>query len=424
MSNRPNTLGPSEGEERILSLDIIRGFTLVMLAFANLFASFRGPSVPEAFYAVPWKDGMNMGVEHFVEWVIAGKTTAIFFILFGFGLTMQFEKAQQKGDSFWAFGTRRMLVLFCIGIFHAFFLWSGDIVHMYGMVGLLLMAFLPMKTRNLLICSAIAAALSVLPKWLASFGTVGSNAGGLIASDQLYRETLTSEFQKFGQTDYWPLVMWRIKEFLNFSVRGGMVLVLSIKIVAHFLLGAAIFKARILQEPERHLKMLRWVRNIALPGGFILGVLNSYRDQLDHVFPPMIAKPLHMLALVGRELSKTGMAVGYGTWLILLVRDPKWLARLSTIAPAGRMLLTNYLMHSLIYGFVFYHYGLGLFAKMSPTKCALLAMAVLAVQFPLSWLWLKKFKFGPVEWFWRCLSYGKWSSMVIRKPVGRSVPVV
>jgi len=110
-------------------------------------------------------------------------------------------------------------------------------------------------------------------------------------------------------------------------------------------------------------------------------------------------------------LGTVALALGYGAGLLLLFERPVARRALATLAPLGQMALTNYLLQSVIFGFVFYGYGLGQFGKMSVTRATQLGVLVYAAQIVASAWWLRRFRFGPVEWAWRCVTYKAWQPM-------------
>jgi uncharacterized protein len=116
------------------------------------------------------------------------------------------------------------------------------------------------------------------------------------------------------------------------------------------------------------------------------------------------------------DFGFVGLAAFYAATIALLLRNPRWRARLMLLAPLGRMALTNYLSHSLIYAFLFYGYGigLGLLGKVGATACVLLGILIYTLQILFSRWWLSRWAFGPMEWLWRSLTYGKLQPMKLQ----------
>jgi uncharacterized protein len=113
-----------------------------------------------------------------------------------------------------------------------------------------------------------------------------------------------------------------------------------------------------------------------------------------------------LAAQVPIYLGLIAMAGSYLSGLVLLWRRPEWRSRLAWLAPVGRMALTNYLTHSVIYLAVFYGFGLALLGRVGAAFCLAMSAVVFAGQIMLSSWWLRRFRFGPAEWVWRSLTYG------------------
>ena len=107
------------------------------------------------------------------------------------------------------------------------------------------------------------------------------------------------------------------------------------------------------------------------------------------------------------EFWIVSLSIGYLCALVVLHQHPRWGRRISCLAPVGRMALTNYLLHSVSFIVLFYGIGLGLLGRAGSAVCVLLSVAIFAVQIGFSAWWLNRFRFGPVEWLWRSLTYGK-----------------
>lgn len=114
-----------------------------------------------------------------------------------------------------------------------------------------------------------------------------------------------------------------------------------------------------------------------------------------------------LLAFLGYALGGLALALWYASAVVLLVERPAWRRRLAPLAAAGRMALTNYLLQSLVCTTLFYSYGLGLYGRVGPAGGLLLTLAIFGGQLAFSAWWLRRFRFGPVEWLWRTLTYGR-----------------
>jgi uncharacterized protein len=170
-------------------------------------------------------------------------------------------------------------------------------------------------------------------------------------------------------------------------------------------IGMATWRAGIIKNPEQHSRLL-WTT--AIMGGVLGGGATALR-----VYSQASGHDVHFPApnLVLDAYSFTPLAFAYGAVLILLLRSLRVQHWMAPFAAMGQMALTNYLAQSIIFGFIFYGYGLGLFGRMSSACAAVLGVAIYAIQLATSFFWLRTFRFGPFEWMWRSFSYGRWQAM-------------
>jgi uncharacterized protein len=178
-----------------------------------------------------------------------------------------------------------------------------------------------------------------------------------------------------------------------------------VSVFAMFLLGASIGSSGIFRELERHRRLLRRVFFVAAPVGLVGNAILVPLHAATPVFPPT---PLRALENAVFALAVPALALAYASGLSLLwLRAParRWLGWL---APPGRMALTTYLSHTAVLMGLFYGWGLGWMFGIGQAECLLAAFLIFAVQCVASRLWLGVFRFGPVEWGWRCATYGRW----------------
>jgi uncharacterized protein len=182
--------------------------------------------------------------------------------------------------------------------------------------------------------------------------------------------------------------------YQNLPVLGPMFLAL-------FLIGLNLGKLEFFRDVRARLprvrRMLPWIAALGLIGNGIYVAGQSLGPF----------SPGRFLAVALWVVAAPALAFTYISVLLLLWQRPVWKRLLSVLAPVGRMALTNYLLQSLICTTLFYSYGFGLYGKVSPSVGLLLTVAIFLVQIPLSAWWLRRFRFGPMEWVWRSLTYGK-----------------
>jgi uncharacterized protein len=175
--------------------------------------------------------------------------------------------------------------------------------------------------------------------------------------------------------------------------------------LALFLLGALAWRSQILLHPSENKSLLCSLAT----GGLLLGGMLAIAAEGRQLFGWSSLDGTHEVI---ERLSGVLLALGYAAIVIWLVGVPTGRRMLAWAAPVGRMAFTNYLGQSIICGWIFYAYGLGLFGKLSVIAAFTIAVAVYAVQVVVSALWLDRYRYGPVEWLWRSLMYGNWNTNV------------
>jgi uncharacterized protein len=164
-------------------------------------------------------------------------------------------------------------------------------------------------------------------------------------------------------------------------------------------IGAAVWRARVFQNPAMHSRLL-WA--VALIGSVVGGTattLSAYSastGRSTEVSPALI-----------EAASSVPLALAYASGLLLAMRFPATAQWATPFAAAGQMALTNYLAQSVVLSLLFYGYGLGLFGRLGSTAAACVGLTLYAAQLAISRAWLKRYRFGPVEWLWRSLTYGR-----------------
>ncbi|WP_342566921.1 DUF418 domain-containing protein [Psychrobacillus sp. FSL K6-4046] len=382
---------PTQEKERIISIDVMRGFALLGIFVVNMLF-FHGPYIyvnPYDWYQTPADQETYKWIDIFVQ----GSVYPLFAMLFGYGLAMQFMKSEAKGTSFSRLAVRRLLILLGIGCIHAFLIWSGDILITYALAGLCLIVLMKLKPLWLII---IAAVLYLIPNGLLT-GLVYFMTK--IAPDQSVLYTAIQKVEEsavaYSQGSWFDVFGQRLADWLYMQGYGLNVVLILCTILPLLMLGSAAAKLRLIERASE-LKLFWTITVIvAMTAGTAIKWLPF--SQGDDLFT-MTAQDTF-----GGPLQ----AIAYGGFLALICTIPIVGKLLSPIAKAGRMSMTIYLMQSILATTIFYGYGFGLYGKVDIATGTWMAIGIYVIQIIFAEIWFTKFKQGPVELLWRKLTYSK-----------------
>lgn len=418
MNNMNNTvdLRPVQPAERIAVMDMLRGFALLGILLVNM-QFFAYPLLHGLFGLPPDTPAPDYAAHWFVAFAAQAKFYSLFSFLFGLGFTIIMERAAAKGYSVVPFFVRRMLVLLVLGLLHGIFIWSGDILGVYALIGLALLFLRNLQPRTLLITAVVMLAIPVLLQ-LAFTGMVEAAAHGTPesaaaiaqqAAEQhaTMQETQQTAWTSYAEGGYGAAVAQRLTDL---SMMYSFIWVFGWSILGMFLLGAYFGKRQLIRDAEQHLPLFRklfWV-------GVLIG-LPCAAWWATAGMPQYQAWP--SFAILGPQIANALaaplMALLYVSGFVLLSRCALWTRLLTPIGKLGRMALTNYIMQSVICTLIFYSYGLGYFGRPGALLMLGLTFAIWLAQIPFSVWWFSRYRFGPLEWVWRALTY--WRLPVMRR---------
>ncbi len=400
---RLNTLQPVSGNERIQIVDVLRGIAILGILLVNI-AHFSYPDLylsmigKENFFTNQWSDA-DRAVRVLLDIFVQMKFILLFSFLFGFGMVVMMERANEKGRKFVPIYIRRLLALLLFGVIHAFLIWDGDILMDYALLGFILLLFRKAKARTLVIWAIIFYMLFSVPFVLSSF-SMGSQPE-MAEWQQSLQVEMEAEakqaLQVYGNGTFIEIAEQRLHDRMTYMSMNGMLSLnpllyfySSLPYFCMFLVGAAFAKARILHRPTEKQGVLKVIWLLGLIVGLPANIAFGIKNQEIYL---LLGAPFMMLFYIATI-----------TFLYHQTRIRKLLQPFSAV---GKTAFTNYLMQSLIGTFIFYNYGLGLYGKVHPFLGILLTIGIFVGQLIISHYWVKRFAFGPFEWLWRMLTYLK-----------------
>lgn len=379
---------PVDEGERADILDALRGFALLGIFISHM------------------PDYAGTHASHPVaEFLIRGKFFSLFAFLFGIGFAVQIDSAARRGANFNRHFVRRLTALFVIGLVHAF-VWYGDILKDYALIGFLLLLTARSSIATLARVTALVLLLRVvwpLIMWAVipvdpSTRTDANPAAEFGALTDAFRGADLAAVVRAN------LELVRLKA-LQMIYDGRAVSVLGM-----FLIGALVGRLRIYRDLAGYAALIRRVFYVCAPIG-VAG--NAALVPLHAATPDYPPSGMWVVEQCLFAIAVPAMALAYASGFALLWQR-RWSGTLRALAPAGRMALTTYVSQTLIGISLFYGIGLGIGEKLSSLQMTLAAIAIFALQCVGSRLWLQAFRFGPLEWLWRRATYGTPVAMLRR----------
>lgn len=406
--------GPVRSPDRIVVLDVLRGFAILGILLVN------APLFLQPLASVTLGGGEAGLLDRVAATATAalaeGKFFTLFSLLFGIGVAMQMRRAERKGVAFAPFFVRRMALLLVIGAAHAVLLWWGDILVFYALFGLLLIPLRRVTARRAARLAIVVACLPIVLN-VGLFGLTRLAAGtpdgrealqaGLQASIAEAERSSAAALEAYRGSDLGAMIAVRTDEWM-LSSTGIVLNGMAFLVVSMFLLGLAIGKSGLLADPARHLPTLRRARL----GGFLVGVPTTVLwlwIRPESVYAFEVDTIVSTAAFV---VSAPALSIAYAASLVLAGRDPAGRRRMMPLAAVGRVALSAYLTQSIVMTTLSYGYGVGLFGRVGSAGALAIAVAVLVGQVPIAAWWTRRFRFGPAEWLWRTLSYGRVQPLV------------
>lgn len=403
---------PATNTERIASLDLIRGIAVMGILAANIVAfgqPFGAYMWPEAWLG-PVGDPDNwMWVTQFV--LIDSKMRGLFTLLFGAGLALFMDKAWERGAGK-GLQIRRLFWLLLFGLFHFYFIWRGDILVLYSLVGFVAITFLRWSARNLLIVGLLGYFMSGmvyllvigLPYFIVdtSMGNTPEMAegrAGLVEAQVAATADDAAEMQILTNGSYIDFVQHNLTEHLTDPLNSA--LLFAFETLPLMLIGMGLYRVGLYSGGSSPRKQAMWGWAGIIIGSILTLLLALWiRDQGLTYWGTLAS------FIAFSFYPKLPVILGLAAVLALWGRTAEgWLAE--RLSAAGRAAFTNYLGTSVLMMLLFHPWAGGLWGKFTRPELYFVLLFGWAVMLAWSKPWLERFRYGPLEWLWRCLTYGR-----------------
>ncbi len=404
MAGSSYILQPIDPQKRVISLDILRGLAVLGI----LLMSIQSFAMPPSAYLNPTSFENLEGINFYV-WLLSHvfaneKFLAILAMLFGASIILISQKAKKEHLRSGNLQYRRLFWLLIIGVFHAYLLWYGDLLVAFSICGFFMFAFRSKSKAYLFRAGIIFLVLGSVLKLLLAYSIPFWESGQFMKlEEEVWRPsaaTISNQIDHY--TSSWERQMLiRVPEALNMQTKVFLSEIFW-KVSGLILLGMAFYKKGALtaKQSKKYLsKMAIYGIGIGLPmviGGVILDFHYGWDFELSYFY-------FSQFNYWGSVL----LAIGYCGIIALICKISTRSIIAKSLSYVGRMSLSNYLFQSIICSFIFYGHGLSLYGDLDRSAQAVAVLVIWIFQIAFSTIWLSYFQYGPFEWIWRSLSYGR-----------------
>lgn len=402
---------PVGAKNRHSILDMLRGIALFGICLAN-FPEFSLYTFLKSKITDEMPTAKIDQTIRFLQYAfIDGKFYTLFSLLFGIGFSIIISNAARRNSNGLYIFYRRMIILFIIGLLHLMFLWSGDILILYALLGFLLPLFKNVSNQKLLICSTVLLLLPIVIDTIIAISGIYPSATMVQLQQQFCA--------KYGITDenfgFWLRDAHSYSDVFQFLIQGAFVRIQefidgnrAFKVMGLFLLGFYIGRNQL------HANLLK--NKLLLKRVFIYGMAIGLPISLFYAWSALNGHSQGLVThsvLYAISVFPLGLAYAAAICLWYLRHQESYVVKI--LAAPGQMALSNYIGQSVWGMLIFYGIGLGLGANTGLVYVLLIAVGVYIGEVIFSLLWLHYFQYGPLEWMWRMMTYGKWLNLLKKK---------
>ena len=389
------TLGaPTAPLQRHELIDALRGFALAGVLMVNLASLTSYDLLAEPARAALPTHAFDAVAMHAMDLLVSIKFITLFSLLFGLGFALQLERAQARGPGGLRRYARRLVVLLGIGLVHSYFIWWGDILLTYAVVGLLMLPFARLPDRALL---AAGFAIALLPPLVSPWMRT------ILPAMPTQAEAFAVGVEAFASSS-WLRTLDANVTLANWARVSNWALVCFV--LGRFLLGYWAGRRGLLQRPDQHRALLARIFAWALATGIAVTALSYLQDPLRAALPLLEGDAAKLAMRVLLRIGPLSLGIAYACGFALLFCRPAWRRPLRVLAPVGRMALTHYVAQSVVGVILFYGIGFGIGPRWGMAGLLAAWALIFMSQVLVSHVWLSRFRYGPLEWLWRWLTYG------------------
>lgn len=388
------TTEPLQFKQRTIIVDVLRGWALLGVVLMN-YIDFSGLALSTA--KLPTPTPADNIVNTFLGIFFSAKSWTMLSLLFGYGFTALIQNIKSKGVNANWFFIRRMFWLFVLAFVNCCFFF-GDILKDYALLGLVMLLFSRLSGKTAFYIAAVL--IFMIPI---------IQAAVKMFMPYPYAAITDSLMPLYHSTHFWDVVIFNLKgTYLLEVLSRNYAISVHLVMLACMLTGMAAFKLRVFDNLSLKIRQLKKTFWISLAAAFVFIMLFGITKKFNFGFIKYY-NPWYLLVLSSMIFILTAIC-----WLYAAGKCKAFFNGLQAI---GKMTLTNYMVQNVISFFVFSNAGFGVFTSWHAGYYVLLAVAIYTLQIFFSIWWLQNFSYGPIEWVWRQLSYGKYLPLKKGKPV-------
>ncbi|MBO0948013.1 DUF418 domain-containing protein [Fibrella forsythiae] len=388
---------------RIEVVDALRGIALFGILLVHCAQWYTAGSIPGSVYQAQASGVANSVSQAIMGIFFDGKFYTFFSFLFGLSFALMMTRSQEPSGVFYRRFAWRLIVLGIIGYLHHL-LWRGDILSIYAMLGFLMLPF--GKVPNTVVLVVALLLVTNVPSRLRTvYETVVSPPAQKDPKQEqkTYEQDAKAYYDVLTKGSQADLMRFNANAFgvkMRFQLDSGRIFVT----LGFFLLGLYAGRRRLFQQLTEN---KRWFRRTTRFAGFSVLGITAIGLGLFAVFGSDKAPPAWVMQTVTIlfDLQSALLTIFYIAGFALLFQRRSWQWTIGPLAAVGKMGLTSYVAQTIIGTYLFFGFGFGLLDKTTVWQATLITIPIFVGQVLFSQFWLARFRYGPLEWLWRSLTY-------------------